>query len=99
MEVHKIMSKCLCAYFIFLLFGSQSYIIHEVLCVHVENGSWYKKYMNIRHLSSYSFLPSTFVAANLIKHYELERIVLICMWFLLVSKLTGEYMSHRFYLL
>ena len=64
----------------------------------LETGPGTKNYMIIKHLS-YSFFPSTCVAANLIKHFEREKNCFNLYAFLLVSKLIDEYMSRKFYLL
>ena len=55
--------------------------------------------MELKQLSSYSFLPSINVAANSIIHFEREKNCVDLYEFLLVSKLIDEYMSRKFHLL
>ena len=56
-------------------------------------------YVDLKQLSSYRFLPSICVAANIITHFEREKNRVHMCAFFLVSKLIGEYMSRMFYLL
>ena len=79
-----------CVCLIHLLASRQLLLVHEVLCVRVENGSWYKKLYGFEAAIIIQFLPSICITASLIKHFEKEKKCVNLYAFLIVSQFIGE---------
>ena len=73
-------------YHVLLFLANHLFFIKFLQCM-LETGLVIKKYMDLKQLSSYSFLPVMCAVADSIKHFERKKIVSIWMHFCLLQKL------------